>query len=99
MYTQEDPIQVQSKDDPTTKDHEITSAGTLTWGTFAISPDLTFYHENGTREADAHPMDALGTSRNYKGQKTKKSYHYNWYPGCKEIITKTYDESLINKFR
>ncbi|GIY95652.1 hypothetical protein CEXT_665351, partial [Caerostris extrusa] len=94
MYTQYEPIAVQTKEDKTQVE-ELMSAGTLTAGTFMISPDLTFYHENGTREADAHPMDALGTSRNYKGKKKKKKYIYHWYPGTKEVITTSYDE--INK--
>ncbi|GIX92187.1 DNA-directed DNA polymerase [Caerostris extrusa] len=45
------------------------AAGAITAGTFMMSPDLTFYHEQGTREADSHPADILGTSRNYKKDK------------------------------
>ncbi|GFQ68613.1 hypothetical protein TNCT_250521 [Trichonephila clavata] len=63
-----------------------------------MSPDLTFYTEKGSREADAHPTDLVGTSRNYRGQKTTKNYSYTWIPGCKEIITKTYEELAKIKY-
>ncbi|GIY08732.1 hypothetical protein CDAR_24141 [Caerostris darwini] len=46
----------------------------------------------GTRKEDSHPTDIIGSSRKYKGQKTTKNYNYTWYPGCREVITKSYDE-------
>lgn len=87
MYVQKEPVAIEG-----TTTARLKVQGSITSGQFIMSPDLTFYSEKGTREADAHPTDLIGTSRNYRGQKTGRNYNYTWIPGCKEIITKTYDE-------
>lgn len=51
-----------------------------------------WYTENKTRYNDNHPDDIKNTTRNFKGQKYGKKFKYTWYPGCKQIINKNWDE-------
>ncbi|KAF8790477.1 hypothetical protein HNY73_005495 [Argiope bruennichi] len=87
-----DVIQNYSIVGDTTKKATPTAKMSTQATTLMASRDLSFYAEKGTRN-----LDLKGTTRNFRNQKTGKHFTYTWYPGCREAISRTYNEMVNSK--